>query len=193
MSEMYKLPSPSTTTEDGQLRVAANALPPSPPNPCTPLPTTVVMMPVDNNTVRILLFEVSAMYSTPPATATPLGNNRVAAVAEPPSPPYPPPWGPVPPDPAKVEMMPALFMHRTRWFTSSAIKRRDVLTSYAMPNGYDRVALVALPPSPENPGTPVPATVVMVDATMWRTRQPSDSEMNSPPSRSNASATGLLS
>ena len=73
-----------------------DAGPPSPENPATPVPATVVMVPF--RTMRMQLLLESAIYTAPDdATATPCGKFSVALVAGPPS-----PENPARPVPAKV-------------------------------------------------------------------------------------------
>ena len=66
------------------------------------------------------------------------------------------------PVPAHVSMVPdATSSRRTRWFPMSQINNRPS-GSNAMLCGCRSCALAAGPPSPENPATPVPATVEMI-------------------------------
>src|SRR5271154_916524 len=100
------------------------------------------------------------MYKLPDeSTATPNGAINIAFVADPPSPEYPE----VPPVPATVEMMPWGVTFRTTALLESAMYRLPE-ESTARPAGWFTCALVAAPPSPENPGIPVPAKVVMIPA-----------------------------
>ena len=70
--------------------------------------------------------------------------------------------------PARVHMMPLMTI-RMRWFAESAIY---ILPdeSTQIPRGLYRFALVALLPSPDDPITPFPATVVMIPVTAFTKR-----------------------
>ena len=86
-SAMKRFPAPSSATPTGPASCAAVAGPPSPPKPCSPVPATVVMMPVTVSTRRTRPLEASAMKRFPaPSSATPTGKSSRAAVAGPPSP-----------------------------------------------------------------------------------------------------------
>src|SRR6266705_3023330 len=72
-SAMYTLPAGSTATPLGSYNEAEVAGPPSPSNPCLPLPAMVLMIPAVL-TLRIRLLPSSAMYTLPAgSTATPRG------------------------------------------------------------------------------------------------------------------------
>src|SRR5881296_1293217 len=72
-SAMYTLPAGSTATPLGSYNEAEVAGPPSPLNPCLPLPAMVLMIPAVL-TLRIRLLPSSAMYTFPAgSTATPRG------------------------------------------------------------------------------------------------------------------------
>src|ERR1035441_952809 len=58
-SAMYRLPAESTARPQGQYNWALAAGPLSPPKPCAPVPTTVVITPFE--TLRMQLLKVSAM------------------------------------------------------------------------------------------------------------------------------------
>src|SRR5262252_9473471 len=89
------------------------------------------------------------------STASALGRENDAEVAGPPSPEYP-----SEPLPATVVMMPLADTFRIR-SVPSAMKRFPE-PSTATAHGVDNDADVAGPPSPEYPGVPLPATVVMM-------------------------------
>src|SRR5437667_213783 len=86
-SAMYRLPPASTATPTGTLRLAFVAAPPSPAKPKTPLPATVVMIPVAAPTLRIRSLPRSAMQRLPPESiATRAGLLRLAVGPAAPSP-----------------------------------------------------------------------------------------------------------
>src|ERR1700730_10739531 len=90
-SVIYKFPLTSRATPVGKLICALMAGPPSPEKPGEPLPARVVRVP-SALTKRIRLLAVSAIYRLLEAsTATLRGMERAAFVADPPSPPVPPP------------------------------------------------------------------------------------------------------
>src|SRR5260370_434364 len=92
------------------------------------------------------------------STATSLGNARQAAMADSPSPQNVP--GYAPPLPATVVMIcVAASTRRIRLFSESAMNRLPLLST-ATPSGPNRQALVAGPPSPQNPRLLLQATVV---------------------------------
>ena len=95
--------------------------------------------------------------------------------------------------PAMVLMFPFATL-RTRELPNSPMYRTPAFTSNASPTGFDSSALVAGPPSPDLPATPVPATALMmvVPASTTRTRFAGLSEIYRFPAPSNASACGLL-
>ncbi len=72
------------------------------------------------------------------------------------------------PFPAMVVMIPPKTF-RMRLLKVSA-RYRLPAASTATPPGSLRVALVAGPPSPENPTLPLPATVVMIPPDIFRMR-----------------------
>ena len=85
-STMYRLPAVSIATSDGPLNCAAVASPLSPLDPSTPVPATVLMMPVVAVTLRMTWPLNSAMYRLPTlSTAMPYGLLIWAALASPPS------------------------------------------------------------------------------------------------------------
>ena len=94
----------------------AAALSPLEPDCCEVLPAKVVMMPVDDTT-RMLLLTISAMYTLPSADGkTPAGYQKLADVAGPPSPTLPMPTFP---SPAMVVIMLLVSTLRTRKFSQS--------------------------------------------------------------------------
>ena len=110
-SAMKTLPPPSTAISRGTFKLALVAGPPSPPNPATPFPATVVMMPVAVATRRTRWLLESAMNTLPaPSTATPDGFHNEALVPAPPS-----PLKPSVPLPATVLRTPVLLSFRMRW------------------------------------------------------------------------------
>src|SRR5579871_2203440 len=118
-------------------------------------------------TLRIRLFRVSAMYTLPAAsTATARGPLSMALVASPPSP-EKPAW----PFPATVVMVPPGVTWRMRLLLRSAMYRLP-LESTATPVGWLSDALVAAPPSPENPCVPLPAYVEMIPLGVSRRTRP---------------------
>ena len=121
----------------------------------------VVMIPL-GSTFRIRLLSRSLMNRSPElSTATSYGSWSVAAVASPPSPENEPWSNPTGPLPATVEMMPVASMRRIRLLMWSATYS-EPSEAAAMPSGQYSCAAVAGPPSPEKPGEPVPANVVIV-------------------------------
>ena len=104
---------------------------------------------------------VSAMNRTPAALkAQPFSPFRLADVAAPPS-----PEKPAVPVPAAVVIVPKEEeRRRTRLASESAMHSAPVCGLTATPLGFFSCALVPAPPSPESPGTPVPAIVVMMPA-----------------------------
>ena len=135
-SPIYKLPTASTARPSGRASCALVAGPPSPEYPSEPFPATVVMMPFVA-TFRILFPPGSTMYKLLVAsTATPDGPARESAT---------------------VVMMPLVATLRMRPLDESEIYKVPP-ASKATPRGVSSWALVAVPPSPENPGRPFPAT-----------------------------------
>jgi hypothetical protein len=158
VSEIRRSPALSTATPCGWPSSAPMAGPPSPEYPYVPFPATVVMAPAAL-TMRIALLAESAMKRSPAlSTATAAGKYSPALVAGPPSPKYPPP-----PPPAIMVMVPAGLTLRIREFHQSAMNRLPA-PSTAIPCGWSSLPLMAGPPSPEYPATPLPATVVMAPA-----------------------------
>ncbi len=94
------------------------------------------------------------MYRLPAGSVTTSFAWRSPALAaNPPSPPLPPP--------ATVVMMPLAATRRTRLLPVSAMIRFPALSNVRR-CGWLNSALVAGPPSPEDPAVPLPATVVMM-------------------------------
>ena len=134
---------------------AAVAGPPSPAKPWTPVPATVVIVP-DGDTLRMRWLFESGMRKPPsPVDTTPLGMLIAAAVAGPPSPPYP-----CVPLPATVVIVPFGHTRLMRLLSSSARMKPPSGIADALCTKFS-CADVAGPPSPLNPATPVPATVVI--------------------------------
>ena len=143
----------STASARGAAKAAARAGPPSPEKPRRPDPAIVEITPLES-TRRTRTLNTSFTYTLPDASAaTPTGSMNAVLAGMPSLRENPPP--------TTVEMIPAGDMLRTRRLALSAI-RRFPCESKASPNGAARVALIAGPPSPENAGCPVPATVVMM-------------------------------
>src|SRR5258708_1158668 len=94
--------------------------------------------------------------------ATPFGDARLAEAAGPLSP------NPLFPPPAKVVIVPPLTL-RTRLFPESLMYTLPI-ESAAMPNGWDRNALVAGPLSPPKLGELPPAKVTTLPWVIFRTR-----------------------
>src|SRR6185369_15582372 len=88
----------------------------------------------------------------------------IALVAGPPS-----PNGPLPTRPAKVVIVPCADTRLTVPVAKSAMYILP-LRSASTADGTERAALVAGPPSPENPLVPLPATVVIIPPDTLRTR-----------------------
>ena len=143
-SAIYTMPAVSTATPRGPPSIASVPAPPSPLKPCSPLPATVIMMPVLAVHSRIRLLLSSAMYTLPTASVvTPHGLWSAALTPTPPS-----PLKPGTPLPAIVVMIPVLFVHRrTRLLPKSAMYALPT-ASTATPFGVRSFALVAAPPSP---------------------------------------------
>jgi len=122
-----------------------------------PPPATVVILPVERSSFRILALLVSAMSRFPLLSmATPEGWLSEASFAAPSSPPEP-----AIPLPATVVMMCVTWSTlRMRWLNVSAMKRFP-LASIATAYGALSVAALASPSSPRSP-VPPPATVVMI-------------------------------
>ena len=141
------------------------------------------------NVFRMRWFTESAMKISPSGSTVRLvGSCSCALVAGPPS-----PLKPDVPIPATVEMNPLRSTIRTRALRRSAIKRLPALSN-AMPVGFCSCALVARPPSPLNPGVPVPATVVMTPLVFTiRTRALRRSAIKRLPALSNAIPVGFCS
>ena len=109
----------STATSDGRASVAVTAATPSPVDPATPVPAMVLTMLVLTVTLRILLFEESAIYMFPfVSTATPFMLLNEADNAGPLS-----PLNPTSPFPATVVMIPVLAVTlRTTLLSESPMK-----------------------------------------------------------------------
>jgi len=122
-------------------------------------------MPVLCDTIRILWFIWSATYTLPDVSvAKPYTVLNMALVAAPPSPvlPY------MPACPAIVVMVAELrITARTRLLSPMYTLS---LASTANALGIDRYAIVAGPPSPELPYTPLPAKVVIIPVLRVTTR-----------------------
>ena len=116
--------------------------PPSPLNPATPVPATVVIIPVVASTLRILLFPWSAMKRLPaPSSASPNGRAKSAASAGPPSPPKPPS-----PVPTNVLKTPVDEIRKTLFRVVEDTKVLLPLESTAMPvTVYSACALAFCP------------------------------------------------
>src|SRR4051794_9198434 len=181
-------PSGVTATAAGESSWAVVAGPPSPEKPGVPVPATVVIVPA-GVTRRTRPLPASAITKPPsgvPATAS--TEASWAAGAGP-----PPPEGPGGPVPATVVMVPAGDTRRTRRLPESAIRKPPSAVA-ATASGALSAAAVAAPPSPENPGVPVPAAVVIVPAAdTRRPRALSRSAISNPPSAVSVIPTGRLS
>ena len=123
-SAMNKLPALSTAMPAGQNREVPVAAPPSPEKELLPFPAMVEMIP-PGVTMRIRLFEVSAIKRLPArSTATPRGWFKEAAAAGPLSPEKPPLSGkPITPFPANVEITPPGVILRIRLLRVSVDKQ----------------------------------------------------------------------
>ena len=109
-------PLPSSAMPMGRANCAWSAGPPSPPKLSSPVPATVVMVPLVSSR-RMRELRVSAMNRLPAlSTATPKGEANCAWTAGPPSPPKP--RSPVP---ATVVMVPEESTRRIRWLEVSAM------------------------------------------------------------------------
>src|SRR3990172_6505759 len=185
---MNTLPTRSTPTPVGKFSWALVAAAPSPENPRVPVPAKVLINPVPTSTLRTRLLEVSAMNTLPtPSTVTPYGRFSWAPVAAAPS-----PENPLIPLPATVLINPVTASTlRTRSLKESATNTLPT-PSTATPYGEFSWAPVAAPPSPENPGVPVPAMVLInpVTASTRRTRWLAMSAMNTLPTPSTATPVG---
>ena len=98
----------------------------------------------------------------------------------------------VPPPPAIVKINPVTTdTERIRLLFVSAIN--NTLLKYARPVGKSKRAVVANPPSPPKPGTPVPAIVVITPSReIDRTRECPRSQKNITPAASSTSPHGPL-
>ena len=140
------------------------------------------MMPVAAVTRRMRL--PSAMSAFPlPSSATPETIERLALVAGPPS-----PEKPDAPVPASVVMIPLPAATRRIRFPKASAMSTLPAGSTASATGYDRLALVAAPPSPPDP--PFPANVVMtpVAPSTLRTRLLSLSAISTWPPKATTAA-----
>src|SRR2546430_4858660 len=168
-SPMYRSPVESTAIPVGVLIEAVVAGIPSAGD--VPPPATVVILRLE--ILRIRLLPESETKRLPlESKARASGLQSRASLGSPPSPEKPHPPG----VPANVLIMP-FETSRMMQFCCSAINRLpDVST--AIPVGPYNSALVALPPSPEEPGVPVPARVEMTPpAGTLRTALPHETAM----------------
>ena len=186
-SAISRSPPAVTLIALGALTRAAAAGSPSPESPRTPSPISVVITPA-GSTRRTRSFVVSAIRKLPSASATTLcGSCRLAAVAGPPS-----PLKPDTPFPATVVIVPSADTFLIRSLSISAIRKPPSAVG-ATANGMDSRASIAGPPSPANPSTPLPATVVIVpDGETLLTRWLLVSGIRKPPSGSGTTLLGLL-
>ena len=139
--------------------------------------------------IRMRRFPTSAMRRLPaPSTARPPGEARRASAAGPPS-----PLKPYSPVPAIVVRVPEESTRRIRLFRLSAMKRLPA-PSTTTPSGRCNCTATAGPWSPLKPGSPVPATVVMVpERSTRRMRWFPESAMKMFPVVSTATPAGLCS
>ena len=144
---------------------------PSPVDEAVPVPTTVVITPVDASTLRMRLLLLSVMYMLLSlSNTTSIGAFNVALVAGPLSPVYPPE---VLATPATLLIIPvATVILRMVLYPDLSPKYILPALSRSIPAGYLIVAEVAAPPSPLEPVAPVPAIVLItpVEAVILRTR-----------------------
>src|ERR1700675_3854329 len=193
-------PEAFTPTPKGSFNWALVAAASSPeyPHPRLRAPATVEIWPVEDETLRITQFPVSAMKMFPePSTATPKDWLSWALVAAPPSPEYPQLAVP-----ATVEIMPVeVEILRIAQLVVSAMMTFPELST-ATPLGNPSLALVAKPPPPEYPqckspvmSGSVPATVEImpVEAETIRIKQLLVSAMKMFPDLSRATPEGLFS
>src|ERR1700757_221154 len=84
---MYRLPALSTATPTGLLRLALVAGPPSPENPCVPLPATTVRIPAAV-TFTTVPFDATYRFPDPSIATDPYGAiGAVVATSVAPGPP----------------------------------------------------------------------------------------------------------
>ena len=136
-----------------------------------PVPTTVVITPVDASTLRMRLLLVSVMYMLLSlSSTTSRGAFNVALVAGPLSPVNPPV---VVATPATVLIIP-LETVTLRMMLKPDLSPKYILPALSrfIPAGNLIVAEAAAPPSPLEPAVPVPAKLFMtlVEAVILRTR-----------------------
>ena len=146
VSAMKMFPAPSTVTPLGPLRSAAEAGPPSPAKPLTPVPTTVVITPLAESTRRSRAFCQSTMKTLPAlSSATPLGPLRAALSAGPPS-----PLKPGTPVPARTVIWPLGSTLKTRWAAWAATKKfpepSGPVTDTGLPRAADTAWTFSGPP-----------------------------------------------
>ena len=147
VSAIHTSPDAPTATPKGFASAALVAGPSSPLKPATPFPATVLMTPVEADTKRMRLLDLSAIHKSPDApTATPVGPQSDALVAGPLS-----PLKPLVPFPATVQMSPEeADTRRMRWLYVSAAHTSPEAPA-ATPEGLRSTALVAGPLSPLKP------------------------------------------
>ncbi len=163
VSAIYRFPPPSKATAVGEFSAATDAGPPSPEDPCTPVPATVVMIPAALIR-RTRWLSRSVKYVLPaPSESSPCGELKAALVAGPPS-----PENLYDPLPAMVLITPPATRRR-RLLNVSAISKFPA-ASTAAARGLFSNALVAGPLSPAKTREPfaVPAMVVMTPAGLIR-------------------------
>jgi hypothetical protein len=156
-------PSGATHTPAASTTHAAEAGPPSPESTAAPQPMMLRMTPVAKSTTRTPPVQDTYSDRSSGSNAIPVGD-RPASAEGPPS-----PDGPAVPAPATRLMTPARVTRRIR--NRSAMYTVPA-TSTARDVGVSSCARVAVPPSEENPATPVPARVrtMPADGTANRTR-----------------------
>ena len=174
-SAMYKFPTRSKASAPAPMNEAAVAGPPSPEWANAPLPANVLMIPEILSTRLTRLFAPSEMYKSPRASTAkpsiclkppPRSPPNCAAVAGPPS-----PEKPSVPLPATVSMIPVATV-TLRTFGAVLVSPKYTLPSrsVASDHGLRICAAMAGPPSPVDPATPVPATVVMIPVAKFTLR-----------------------
>src|SRR5215471_1855285 len=171
------IPSELMARLSGPFKFASIASPPSPPAPGSPVPAIVSIVP-SGRTRRTFpprgltpsAFDVKIKEPNA-SNANPNGPLMLAEVAGPPS-----PVDPALPLPATVAMIPSGEIRRMRRLPESQTYRFPFGSSARLPGPLSD-AFSAGPPSPENPGMPVPATVLTVpSAAIFRIRCPVGSE-----------------
>ncbi len=143
----------------------------SPVDEAVPVPTIVVITPVDASTLRMRLLLVSVMYMLLSlSSTTSSGTFNVALVAGPLSPVYPPVELATP---ATLLIIPVATVI-LRMMLNPDLSPKYILPALSrfIPAGYLMVAEVAAPPSPLEPMVPVPAIVLitLVEAVILRIR-----------------------